>query len=704
MRPASDPPTPAGEPTRGEARWALALFLAGLAFHLWGMTVGWESKNMPGVEYRQAQTALSALFIKQERNFSLEYPTPVLGKPWSIPMEFPLYQWTVAALSRQSGLGITMSGRLVGIACFYLALPALFLLLARWRVPPARRWLVLAVVVTCPFYIFYARAVLMETMALALALWFWVGFERAVAERSRGWLAVAVLAGTGAGLVKVTTFIIFLLPTGIWAALRLWRLRAAGRWVAEIRWMAAAVALPFAFTYAWVRYADVVKARNPLAGFLDSGHLQSFTWGTLEARVSPALWKMTWRIFSEELSGFLAWGTCVAIVLLAGRKRWREILACVGGFAAALLIFPVLYANHDYYFMANTVFLLLAMGLALVALAETPVPRVLLAAIALMVCGTQAYRYLGHYYPIQRGVSLGGDGLSALLRDLTRPDEYVVITGQDWNSMTPYYAQRRALMLRSDFAGIMQRVDQAWDNLAGEKLGALVLDQPPEKYQWLVDRAVARGLEAQPLLKWRNYSIFLPAARLEQNLRAFEQTGWDEAKPLRMRADWSRPMKNEWVEVAGGPPQLGRMLHRMQPKPTRIFSTFGPAVNESGAAYRFGAHPVTRLVFTLPAGRQRLDTSFSFPLETYAAELSASDCTDGVELRLEAVDAAGRHTPLFSRLLNPRANLGDRGEQPIGIDFELERPGEVELSFWPGPQGRDTRDWLSIGPLTITPR
>ena len=92
MRPAPKTPTLARESTRGEARWALALFLAGLAFHLWGMTVGWESKNMPGVEYRQAQTAISALFIKQERNFSLEYPTPVLGKPWSIPMEFPLYQ------------------------------------------------------------------------------------------------------------------------------------------------------------------------------------------------------------------------------------------------------------------------------------------------------------------------------------------------------------------------------------------------------------------------------------------------------------------------------------------------------------------------------------------------------------------------------------------------------------------------------------
>lgn len=704
MRPAPKTPTLAREPTRGEARWALALFLAGLAFHLWGMTVGWESKNMPGVEYRQAQTAISALFIKQERNFSLEYPTPVLGKPWSIPMEFPLYQWAVAALSRQSGLGITMSGRLVGIACFYLSLPALFLLLARWRVAPARRWLVLAVVVTCPFYIFYARAVLMETMALMLALWFWVGFERGVAERSRSWLAVAVLAGTGAGLVKVTTFILFLLPAGIWAALRLWRQRAAGRWMTEIRWMATAVALPFACTFAWVRYADGVKARNPLAWFLDSGHLQSFTWGTLEARVSPALWKMTWRIFSEELSGVLAWSSCVAVVVLAGRGRWREILACVGCFAAALLIFPVLYANHDYYFMANTVFLLLAMGLALVALAESPVSRGLLAAIALMVCGTQAYRYVVHYYPGQRGVSLGGDGLSALLRDLTRPDEYVIITGQDWNSMTPYYAQRRALMLRSDYAGIMGQVDKAWANMAGEKLGALVLDLPPENYQWLVDRAAARGLETQPLLTWRNYYIFLPAERLDQNLRSFEEKGWDEAKPLRMRTDWTRPMSNKWVEVAGGPPQLRRMLHRLQPMPTRIFSTFGPAANESGTSYHFGVHPVTRLVFALPAGRYRLNTTFLFPLETYAAELPASDCTDGVDVRLEVVDAEGRRTPLFSRLLDPRANSMDRGEQPIGIDFVLGQPGEVELSFGPGPQGRDTRDWLSIGPLTIVPR
>ena len=121
------------------ARWPLAVFLACLVFHLWGVGVGWESKNLPGVEYRQAQTALSAYFIKEDGDFSLAYPTPVLGKPWSIPMEFPLYQWTVVGVSELTGWGITLSGRLVSIACFYLMLPAVWLLLARWAVAPPWR-------------------------------------------------------------------------------------------------------------------------------------------------------------------------------------------------------------------------------------------------------------------------------------------------------------------------------------------------------------------------------------------------------------------------------------------------------------------------------------------------------------------------------------------------------------------------------------
>jgi hypothetical protein len=368
-------PSVAPPPGRLESWLALAVFAGCLGLHFAGAMVGWQSKNLPGVEYRQAQTALSAQFIQRENNFSLAYPTPVLGKPWSIPMEFPLYQWTVVAVSNGTHLGLTKSGRAVSLAGFYLMLPALYLLLARWRVAPGHRWLVLAVVVTCPLYVFYSRAFLMETMALMFSLWFWVAFERAVAGRHVGWLALAVMAGTGAGLVKVTTFLLYLLPVALWAAARLARNRAGKNWRGELAWMGTAVAIPFAATLGWLRFSDAVKSLNPSAKFLRASDNLAFTLGAPATRFSAELWAMKGRIIASQLSWLPLLVGCAVLAVLGARQRGREILLCVGVFAAALVAFPILYAYHEYYYIANTVLLMLAIGLVLVALAESSRPR-----------------------------------------------------------------------------------------------------------------------------------------------------------------------------------------------------------------------------------------------------------------------------------------------------------------------------------------
>jgi hypothetical protein len=53
-------------------------------------------------------------------------------------------------------------------------------------------------------------------------------------------------------------------------------------------------------------------------------------------------------------------------------------------------------------------------------------------------------------------------------------------------------------------------------------------------------------------------------------------------------------------------------------------------------------------------------------------------------------------------LVDPTRRAAERGAVPIDFRFALEREGEVELLFGPGPQGRDTRDWIWIrGPLVI---
>ena len=688
-------------PTLSETRFILGLFLACLAFHFWGVGVGWGHKDLPGVEFRQAQTAISAYFIKLENNFSLAYPTPVLGKPWSIPMEFPLYQWTVVVVGKVTGLGLTKSGRAVSIACFYLGLPALFLLLARWRVAPSRRWLVLAVVLTCPLYIFYARAFLMETMALMFALWFWVAYERAVAGRSYLWLVLAIVAGTGAGLVKVTTLILYTLPLIFWSLRRLWVARTDGTWRTEFKWMISIVLVPMLATWWWLRLADATKALNPMADFLNSESLRDFTLGTNETRLSLKMWAAKAQIVSERLTWLPAIiGSALLAVLLRG-ARWREILLCAGLFGSALLLFPVLYAMHDYYYVANTVLLLVAMGLVLVAIVESVWPRWMVSLAISTVISGQVYEYFGYYYVGQTVQALEGNRLTQALRALTRRDEYVIITGQDWNSMTPYYSQRRALMLLKGRETELDRLDKALANLKDEKLGALLVTGPWEQYTGLLQRVVALGLEPKPLLVWRDVSVFLPAVRRAEILHHLEENPYYEVNlapgvelpPLRLAG--------AWFEVAKLRPAYRRLFHAIRPTPVRFWSSFGPGLDERGGKIAFGGHPVTRLVFQLPAGNHVLRTTVEMAVATYVETNDFNQKTDGVEITLAALGPADARRVLYTRLLDPLGKHADRGPQPLEIKFNLERAGEVELFFGPGPNGRDTRDWITMGAIVI---
>lgn len=690
------PPIP-----RGESRWWFGVFLCCLLFNFWGVGVGWESKNLPGGEFRQAQTALSAYWIKADNDFSLAYPTPVVGKPWSIPMEFPLYQWTVVVTGKLTGWGLTKAGRAVSIACLYLCLPAVFLLLGRWGVAAGRRWLVLAVILTCPFYIFYGRAFLIETMALMFGLWFWVAFERAVSGRSKAWLALAILTGTGAGLVKVTTFMIYLLPTGWWAAARLWQNRQ-GTWRADLGWITAAVALPFAATLWWVRFADATKTLNPLGVDFTSAGLRDFNLGTNVTRFSPDLWAAKAHIVGDELSWLPLLLFCGLVVPLVARTRWREMAACTACFGAVLVIFPSLYAYHSYYYVANTVLLLVAMGLALVALAESVVSRGVLALAVGLVLGGQAWRFVDQYYPAQRNLSPGGDGLSASLRLLTNPRDVIVMLGQDWNSMTPYYAQRRAMMLRDEIAPDSERVERALAQLDGETIGALVIVGQHDGEQWLIDRAKARGLESEPLYLWRDARVFLPEARRAELLGALVEHSLHEVQIAPGVKIPQGSLSNRWVTMSETRPSQRGYFGGMQPVPVRFFATFGPNVDGSSGQLFYQAHPVTRLVFALKAGAHTLRSSLQMPVDAYREDLKESEPTDGVEVSLHALEPDGTRRLLTSRYFDPRHNPGDRGSmRPLQFTFTLPAAGEVELSFGPGPAGRDTRDWIQLGPLKI---
>ena len=167
----------------------------------------------------------------------------------------------------------------------------------------------------------------------------------------------------------------------------------------------------------------------------------------------------------------------VLLALTVSRHRWRPmLLQSLGCYLAVLALFPTLYAVHEYYAVANAIFLLVALGLAVAGLAESRLPRWAVASLVLGIVAGQMQFYLRGYYPEQRRVSSGGSGLTEALRQITDEKAVLVMAGDDWSSITPFFAQRRALMIRNGLQDQAAYLQAAFATLADERVGAVVLE------------------------------------------------------------------------------------------------------------------------------------------------------------------------------------------------------------------------------------
>ena len=210
------------------------------------------------------------------------------------------------------------------------------------------------------------------------------------------------------------------------------------------------------------------------------------------------------------------------------------------------------------------------------------------------------------------------------------------------------------------------------------------------------------GLEPTPFYFWRDATVFLPAARQAENIAHFEQHAYAEVRYAPGVEPQPERMAGAWYELAKITPVAQRLFKNFQPRPVRFFSTYGAALGASYGQPTFGAHPLTRLVFALPAGRHTLHAKVALPYDTNRADLAADEVTDGVEVTLAVLGRDETRQILWTQILDPKNHKEDRGVKDLKIEFLLEQTGEVELFFGPGPQGLDTRDWISlIGPLII---
>jgi hypothetical protein len=442
------------------------------------------SWSMPPVDasgFRQTQTALSIDWMVRGGPW-LDYLTPVIGAPWSIPFEFPLYQWLAAVLSSATGISADNSGRLVStvfhVGCVWLVYRTLL------AIRPDR---VLALCVAgafavSPYAQFWGRSVMMESTAVFFGLVF-VWALASLRNRPTAWLGLlAVVAAVLSALVKVTTFFGFAAFVALgfaWLAVREhgWRPQwLLGHWKLLAWGVLSALAVLVAITL-WLQHADALKAQSPLGQQVTSEALSSWNYGTLQQRLDPSTWWGT--VFKKRFSGAVGSNWIFLVFLIAGLciSRIRAAVALLLlAYLAPFLVFTNLHIAHPYYQAANIVFATSIVGLVLwsaVLRADAIGKPRRAVALAVLLCVLSTGFGLAHYLKNMKEARepTTVSQIAALIRSSTPENGVIVAFGQDWSSELPYLAGRRALMI-PDWAS-----DQALQSFAGSDaaLGGLPL-------------------------------------------------------------------------------------------------------------------------------------------------------------------------------------------------------------------------------------
>jgi hypothetical protein len=673
------------------------IFVAMLAIALWSWSLSWNEPILDRHEFRQTQTAISAYWIK-EAGWKLNYETPIFGPPWSIPFEFPVYQFCVAQVSRISGLSIDSAGRAVSIFYLLLTLPAVYLLAGVFGLTRPQRLLVLAAVLSSPVYLFYGRTVMIETCALCFSIWFLVGIGFAARDSNLRWSLLAAFAGALAALAKVTTFAAFCLPAGALALWLAWarlfgRQRSGAHWLSTGLLCSAPVLLAVLTGTWWVRHGDAVKKTNPFSATLTSDQLSPWTWGSLSQRFSADIWIELWR----NISQFVLNESAIVLLLVGATlvtMRIRRFTASAAlAFLTAPLLFINLYFHHDYYYAAIALFLLVGAGFLLVAVWET-------------FTKTTATRYLivGGFFGSQLTAFYTGYG-AYHRRDLPRPpaiaeairasvptDGIVLIYGWDWNTLVPYYAQRRAIMVPSGRERELEALEYILSQLPPDAITSMLIRNlgTPE---FIANRTARFSLSAYPVVSTPDGDLYLRTDFVSQALTHLALLPQDSLVLNR------QPTASPEAEILTESDPTTLDLPFFTSRPTRIFSQFGVTATNIDDQSVLLTHPSAKLYFSLPASASQIRILAGISTAAYSPDDRSP--TDGIVIELTEIAPNGNRRILTRREIDPVKRPGDRGLQEIVYHDPQGLSGELEIRLTPGLMGNLNKDWAYLAGVRI---
>ena len=530
--------------------------------------------------FRQTETAFTARVFHEQGIDLLNPKLPVLGEPFEVPFEFPLFQ-AAASIVMDTGVPDDVAMRLTGLVCFIVTALLLYGLV-RHVDGRASALSALVAFVATPFALVWGRASMIEYLATAGAVGFAWGTVAWRQNRRPAVCGLALAAGLVGMLVKPTTAVFWVIPALAYRPTGQTDRRRLG----AVLGLTILVLVPLAAALMWTRHADAIKAASPTTDWLTSSALREWTFGTLSQRLEGG-------VIVVRLVNSLLWlgGLVLVTVGVIAAVRSAQRLFWLGiGLTAVLppLVFANLYLVHDYYLAALTPAVAALVGLGTGHVwRRLPQERLVLgiaAVVGLLVVSSTLV--LGHNYwrlvaaddPSPRTLELARE-----VQSHTRPNDRVGVAGLDWSPAVLYYANRWGLMVVEGD----ERV--AYDAMHADDYRYLLVGNPLD-------------VDLRPLARWRwlgslgphSYAIADDVAKLGTS--QFVSTDDPGAVDLRGRAltraarvPCGTPMRlrsgrNGTLIRISSPSRSGRVSvsDQLAPLPTRSAMFVGPRVARAG--------------------------------------------------------------------------------------------------------------------------
>jgi 4-amino-4-deoxy-L-arabinose transferase-like glycosyltransferase len=375
--------------------------------------------------FRQTQTAYPAVLYHRHGIDLLHTPVPVLGPPWEIPFELPLFQAIASVLI---GAGLTPEVALRGASLIaFAATVAVVYRMVREEVDSQVARLAAVAALLAPLGLLWSRTSTIESLALLLTIACVHLLLRYDRHRGSAVLLASAALAIIAAMVKITTFGVWLLP-GIFL---LPRSRGAAVLVLGV---GGATGL------AWTAFADSIKAASPATSFLTSRSLLEWNFGTLTQRLDPAMYVDAGR-----------WLAGVGLVVLLAPllvRRNRLYAWSAATLVSGPLVFFNLYVEHDYYWMAVLPAAAILIGGVVTRFVREPSPPIkrrrlilagLLFVVSFLVYDRWALMFGAHdeAHVLER---------AAQVRSATAAGTLVAISDTTWSPAILYYADRYGYM------------------------------------------------------------------------------------------------------------------------------------------------------------------------------------------------------------------------------------------------------------------